>query len=84
MISIIAINITKNVEKPYKVQEILSMYGNIIRTRLGLSCLEDDETGLRGIIVLEVLCDENNAQLKSLQEQLQEIEGLKLGTVQFE
>lgn len=84
MISIIAINVTKNVEKPYKVQEILSMYGNIIRTRLGLSSLEDDETGLRGIIVLEVLCDKNDEQLKSLQEQLQEIDGLKLGTVQFE
>ena len=84
MISIIAINITNKVIEPFRVQEILSMYGNIIKTRLGLSCLEEDETGLRGIIVLEVLCDKDDEQLKNLQEQLLAVDGLKLGTVQFE
>lgn len=83
MINILAININNEVKEPYKVQDILTMYGNIIKTRLGLSCLEEDESGLRGIIVLEILCDKNDEQFLTLQEQLLAVDGLKLGVIHF-
>lgn len=83
MINILAININNDVKEPYKVQDILTMYGNIIKTRLGLSCLEEDESGLRGIIVLEILCDKNDEQFLTLQEQLLAVDGLKLGVIHF-
>lgn len=83
MINILAININNEVKEPYKVQDILTMYGNIIKTRLGLSCLEEDESGLRGIIVLEILCDKNDEQFLALQEQLLAVDGLKLGVIHF-
>lgn len=83
MINILAININNDVKEPYKVQDILTMYGNIIKTRLGLSCLEEDESGLRGIIVLEILCDKNDEQFLILQEQLLAVDGLKLGVIHF-
>lgn len=83
MINILAININNEVKEPYKVQDILTMYGNIIKTRLGLSCLEEDESGLRGVIVLEILCDKNDEQFLTLQEQLLAVDGLKLGVIHF-
>ncbi len=83
MINILAININNEVKEPYKVQNILTMYGNIIKTRLGLSCLEEDETGLRGIIVLEILCDKDDEQIQTLQKQLLAVDGLKLGVIHF-
>ncbi|MGI6320037.1 MAG: hypothetical protein ACOXZK_03520 [Bacteroidales bacterium] len=84
MINILAINITKQVEEPYKVQEILTMYGNIIRTRVGLSSFEDDNSGLRGIIILEILCAKDDEQFLELQKQLKSINGIKIGTIDFE
>lgn len=83
MINILAININNEVKEPYKVQDILTMYGNIIKTRLGLSCLEEDESGLRGVIVLEILCDKNDEQFLTLQKQLLAVDGLKLGVIHF-
>ncbi len=78
---IIGIYIGTEVNETYKVQEILTNYGNIIKTRLGLNHLENDETGLRGMIILELSGDEN--QIQKFQDELLAIKSLKLGKMVF-
>ncbi len=80
-IRIIGIKVTPQVKDATQIQAILTMYGNIIRTRLGLN-EETDEAGNRyGIILLELTGDPEQFDL--LQQRLDKIEGLSVKSMEF-
>ncbi len=60
-----------------KLQQELTKYGNVIRTRLGLN--QDDS--VKGIILLELYGDEQ--EMANLEKALRKIEGLQLQSMQF-
>jgi len=64
-----------------KLQEIFTIYGNIIKTRLGLNHLDDLDSGLDAVIVLELYGEE--AQINHFQDELLAVKGLKLGKMSF-
>ncbi|HHP50672.1 MAG TPA: hypothetical protein ENM97_02075 [Moorella mulderi] len=57
-----------------KVQEILTKYGCIIRVRLGLHEVREDQCEDEGIIMLN-LCGKEE-EMKKLQEELNAVEGV--------
>lgn len=78
---IIGVQLTPDVNNAKKLQEIFTIYGNIIKTRLGLNHLEDVDLGLNAVIVLELYGEE--AQINRFQDELLAVKGLKLGKMSF-
>lgn len=70
--TIIAISIGNRNEAASEVQDILTKFGCIIRTRLGLHTMGDD-CSRKGLILLEV-SSENQEEIKELEENLKKIE----------
>lgn len=80
-IRIVGLKVAPEVHDATQIQSILTMYGNIIRTRLGLN-EEVDEAGNRyGIILLELAGD--TEQFDVLQHRLNRIEGLVVKSMEF-
>jgi hypothetical protein len=80
-IRIIGIRVTPEVQDPSKLQSVLTMYGNIIRTRLGLNEETDSRGNRYGIILLELAGDVE--QFDMLQERLGKIEGISVQSMAF-
>lgn len=78
---IIGIQVTPDFTNAIKLQELLTIYGNIIKTRLGLNHLDDVDPGLKAIIILELYGDMD--QINIFKNELLAVEGLKLGTMSF-
>lgn len=60
------------------LQQVLTQYGNVIRTRLGLSAT----SGANGVILLELLGD--GKEMNNLKAALEKIDGLQLQKMSFE
>lgn len=60
------------------LQQVLTQYGNVIRTRLGLSAT----SGANGVILLELLGD--GKEINNLKAALEKIDGLQLQKMSFE
>lgn len=56
---ILGINVSNRVEVAEKVQKVLTTYGCSIRTRLGLHEEDEVQSGVGGLILLELIGDEN-------------------------
>ncbi|MFO7722968.1 MAG: hypothetical protein R6V49_07075 [Bacteroidales bacterium] len=80
-IRIIGIKVTPEVPDATQIQSILTMYGNIIRTRLGLNEEVDEKGNRYGIILLELSGDPE--QFEILQRRLERIEGIVLKQMEF-
>lgn len=80
-IRIIGIRVTPEVQDAVQIQNILTMYGNIIRTRLGLNEETDDQGNRYGIILLELAGDP--VQFEALQQRLLKIGGLSVQSMEF-
>ncbi|GAA0180718.1 hypothetical protein SH2C18_33620 [Clostridium sediminicola] len=78
-ITIMAVSINPRNEYAPKVQEILTKKGCIIKTRLGLHNLEEDNCSRKGLILLE-LCSKNS-EVMELKEELTKIEGVSVKTM---
>jgi hypothetical protein len=78
---IVGVYITPDFKNTTQLQEIFTLYGNIIKTRLGLNHLEDAELGLKAVIILELYGDQ--AQIDLLTNELLAVDGLKLGELKF-
>ncbi len=78
---IIGIQVAPDFTNAIKLQELLTIYGNIIKTRLGLNHLDDVDPGLKAIIILELYGDMD--QINIFKNELLAVEGLKLGTMSF-
>jgi hypothetical protein len=78
MIEILGLYVGNTVADKNPLQQVLTQYGNVIRTRLGLTAT----SGAHGIILLELSGD--SAEIKSLKAALEKIDGLQLQMMSFE
>lgn len=78
MIEILGLYVGKRVDDKNPLQQVLTQYGHIIRTRLGLSAT----SCAYGIILLELFG--NSTEIKNLKAALEKIEGLQLQNMSFE
>ncbi len=78
---IIGVQLNPDVIDTPKLQEIFTIYGNIIKTRLGLNHLDDQDAGLNAVILLELYGEES--QINHFQDELLAVKGLKLGKMSF-
>jgi len=75
---IVAIHITDRIAEVSKVQSVLTTFGGIIKTRLGLHSLEN---GSAGIIILELL--DNEGKVSELKTALTAIDGVEVKDIVF-
>lgn len=73
MFSIIAIKLSPRNSVAPKVQEVLTEYGCIIKTRLGLHEASKDKCSSAGLILLDLLNDDKD-KIKNLLKDLNSIE----------
>lgn len=73
MFSIMAIKLLPRNEVAPKVQEILTKHGCIIKTRLGLHEASKEACSQAGLIILDLLNDNNN-EIKELLEELNSLD----------
>lgn len=81
MKTIIGIKLSNRADTASEMQDILSEFGCIIRTRIGLHDVDCGRCSQNGIILLEVINDE---LLPKLQKQLCSIDGIELQQMVFE
>lgn len=74
MFYIMAIKITPRNKIAPKVQEILTKYGCTIKVRLGLHEATEDACSQKGLILLELL--NNQEEIASLKEDLNSLDGV--------
>lgn len=79
MSTIIVISVERRQEISSKVQEVLTKFGCIIQTRLGLHNSSKDSCSSNGLIILECIDDEQ--EVKKLNDALLGIEGIKVKIV---
>lgn len=79
MSTIIVISVEKRQEISAKVQEVLTRFGCIIQTRLGLHNSSKDSCSSNGLIILE--CIDNKEEIEKLNDSLLKIEGIKVKIV---
>ena len=77
MIEILGLYVGDTVSDKNPLQQVLTQYGNVIRTRLGLTAT----SGAHGVILLELSGD--SAEIKSLKAALEKIDGLQLQKMSF-
>ncbi len=81
MKTIIGIKLNNRTAASSEMQEILTNYGCIIRTRIGLHDVDCGKCSSSGIILLEVINDE---LLPKLQKELCSIDGIELQQMVFD
>jgi hypothetical protein len=79
---IVAIHVTERMKNASVLQQTLSEYGCYIKTRLGLHEASEDFCSANGIIILELIDNEEKA--KELTSKLDAFEGLTTRTVVFD
>lgn len=77
MYTIMAIKIIPRNSLAPKVQEILTRYGCIIQTRLGLHEASEDSCSASGLILLNLLPNMSE-EIDKLYKELSEIDGIKV------
>lgn len=80
MTTIMGIKLDKRTQTALEFQKILTNYGCIIKTRLGLHDVSDNKCAPNGIILLEVI-DDNEAV--NFQKDLCTIEGIQIQQMKF-
>lgn len=80
MTTIIGIKISNRLESAVSVQEILSKYGCIIRTRIGLHEEINGQCSPRGLILLEIINDEESIKIAN---ELCDIEEIEIQQMKF-
>lgn len=80
MTTIIGIKISNRLESAVSVQEILTKYGCIIKTRIGLHEEINGQCSPRGLIILEIINDEESIKIAN---ELCDIEEIKIQQMKF-
>jgi hypothetical protein len=79
---ILGVHITDRTEHTSMVQTVLSEFGCIIKTRIGLHHATDDFCSPNGLLILECLDDKR--QFEGLQMRLKDIDGVEVQMMIFE
>ena len=74
MFKIMAVKIEPRVKKAPEVQEVLTKYGCIIQTRIGLHEASQTSCANSGLVLLNLI-DNQDEEVKKLQEELNSVEG---------
>ncbi len=80
-ITVLGVRITDRAEKSLAVQNVLTMYGCSIRTRLGLHEVVEGNCSHTGLILLELTGDEE--EMQRLENALQAIPGVEVQKMVF-
>lgn len=80
MTTIIGIKISNRLENAVSVQEILTKYGCIIKTRIGLHEEINGQCSPRGLILLEIINDEESIKIAN---ELCDIEEIEIQQMKF-
>ncbi len=80
MTTIIGIKISNRLESAVSVQEILTEYGCIIKTRIGLHEENNGQCSPRGLILLEIINDEESIKIAN---ELCDIEEIEIQQMKF-
>ncbi|CDC20014.1 MAG: hypothetical protein V8R83_11800 [Candidatus Gastranaerophilaceae bacterium] len=80
MTTIIGIKISNRLESAVSVQEILTKYGCIIKTRIGLHEEINGQCSPRGLILLEIINDEESIKIAN---ELCDIEEIEIQQMKF-
>lgn len=80
MTTIIGIKIANRIESAVSVQEVLTKYGCIIKTRIGLHEEVNGQCSSKGLILLEIVDDE---QAKDITNDLCDIDEIEIQQMQF-
>jgi hypothetical protein len=80
-IRVIGLHIFDRIREAGKTQEILSKYGNNIRTRYGFHELSEDVCSREGIIILEMVG--NPEDWDKMEAEINEIYGVKVKRMDF-
>lgn len=76
MFTIMAIKIQPRNSIAPSVQEVLTKFGNIIQTRLGLHESQCGEDGTTGLVILNLLHDREK-EIEQLSNELNKLDGVK-------
>jgi hypothetical protein len=80
-LKILGIMVLEKEKLALQLQEIFTKYGCSIKTRLGLNELDIPEVGNAGLIILELMGDEEECQ--RLENELQILEGVTVRKMTF-
>lgn len=80
MTTILGIRLDNRMDTAIHFQKVLTTYGCIIKTRLGLHDVSENKCAPNGLILLEVIDDE---QSKVFEDELTAIEGIEIQTMKF-
>lgn len=81
MTIIFGIRLDNRVSNAIEFQKVLTGYGCLIKTRLGLHDVADNKCAPNGLILLEIL---NLPDAEGFKNELLKIEGIELQTMKFE
>ena len=79
---ILGVHITDRLKNAVEVQKLFTEFGCHIKTRVGLHDVKDDFCSSRGVVVLELVGDENRCQ--ELADKLHQIEGVEVQKMVFD
>jgi len=79
---ILGVSINSRMECVPQVQSILSQYGCIIKTRLGLHNVSENSCSSGGLLILEMFGDE--APITEMESKLTELSGIQVQKMVFE
>jgi hypothetical protein len=77
---VLAVHVTDRLKKVPPVQKILSQFGDVIKTRLGLHEVSKDYSAPGGILILDIV---DEAKARQLQKALDKIQGIETKLVVF-
>lgn len=80
MTTIMGIKLDNRTHTAIEFQQILTNYGCIIKTRIGLHDVADNKCAPNGVILLEIINDE---EVKQLESDLRAIDGINIQMMKF-
>lgn len=80
MTTILGIRLDNRAQTALEFQKILTNYGCIIKTRLGLHDVSDNKCAPNGVILLEVIDD---AEAEIFKDELSKLPGANIQTMKF-
>lgn len=81
MTTIMGVRLDNRLETAVEFQKVLTKFGCIIKTRLGLHEVSEKQCAHNGIILMELTAD---SEAGKFQNELAEIEGLEIQIMKFE
>ena len=80
MAFIIGVKLGNRVDSAVEFQRVLTKYGCIIKSRLGLHDVSENKCSPQGVILMEIIDEETG---KKFEEELKDIEGAQVQTMSF-